>query len=141
MEFIVDGRKALADTGSSAEGPPSIVHSWRNASAMEVRLIAKIQPAARFEQLMRTLMGLMRDGKLPPKRMALFRLVVAKEFDDVIRLAPHPVGLRLLFALAAPLNRSHRGSNGFYRLRHPGYSRSRIVLSRSSDRYEVTASL
>jgi quercetin dioxygenase-like cupin family protein len=120
----LDGTTSIAEVGSTIEIPPGLVHRWWNAGIYEARVRMEIQPAARFEHLMRNLIGLAQDGQTDPMGMPnLLQLaVLAADFNDVIRF-PNPSRFVRgpLFAMLAPIARwmGYSGSYSTYLTRRP----------------------
>jgi quercetin dioxygenase-like cupin family protein len=87
----LNGTISIAELGSTIEIPPGQAHRWWNAGIYEARLTMDIRPAARFDDLLRNLIGLAQDGKTDPTGMPnLLQLAaLAKDFNDVIRF-PKP---------------------------------------------------
>ncbi len=122
--FTINGQKAIAEPGHSLDVPAGVVHDWWNAGAEEAHVVVEIQPAARFEAMIRNLFGLAQDGKTNAKGMpSLLQLVLlAREFEDVIQFTRPPRAVqRALFGLLAPLARlrGYRGSYPEYQTRPP----------------------
>lgn len=122
--FTINGQKAIAEPGRSVDVPAGVVHDWWNAGDEEAHVVVEIQPAARFEAMIRNFFGLAQDGKTNAKGMpSLLQLVLlAREFDDVIQFTWPPSAVqRILLGLLAPLAHLHgyRGSYPEYQLRPP----------------------
>lgn len=120
----IDGRRSIAGPGDSIHFPPGVAHDWWNAGDGEAHLVMKIQPAARFEEMLRNLLGLAQDGRTTPqgKPRLLQRVLLAREFEDVIRFTrPHRLIQAVLFSLLAPVARlrGYRGSYPEYVERRP----------------------
>jgi len=122
--LMLDGRRAILEPGTVRVVAPGVVHDWWNAGEDEATVRVVIEPGARFETMILNLFGLAQDGRTDGKGMPpLLQLVLlAQEFDDVIRFARPPRLLqRVLFPLLAPLARwrGYRGSYAEYLTRLP----------------------
>jgi hypothetical protein len=122
--LALNGVISIAEVGSTIEIPPGQAHRWWNAGIYEAQVRMDIRPAARFEDLMRNLIGLAQDGKTDTTGMPnLFQLaLLAREFKDVIRfLKPSKFAQKVLFPLLVPLARSlgYKGSYSMYLSRPP----------------------
>jgi mannose-6-phosphate isomerase-like protein (cupin superfamily) len=102
--------------GIRIEVPPGTSHDWWNAGDETAWVIVEASPGQRFETLTRNLFFLAADDKTDHTgRPGLLQTaLLAREFDDTMRLAspPHAVQ-RILFAALAPLAR-WRGYRGSY---------------------------
>ena len=133
----IDGRRSIAGPGESVHIPPGVAHDWWNAGEEEAHLVVEIQPAARFEEMLRNLLGLAQDGRTDARGMPglLQRSLLAREFDDVIRFTkPHRRIQTVLFKLLAPIARlrGYRGSYPEYLERKPLIRLSEETLRASS---------
>lgn len=135
--FSLDGRRSVAEPGESVHIPPGVAHDWWNAGDEEARLLVEIQPAARFEALIRNLFGLAQDGRTDARGMPslLQRSLLAREFADVTRFTkPHRLVQAVLFGLLAPIARlrGYRGSYPEYLERKPLIRLSEETLQAST---------
>jgi quercetin dioxygenase-like cupin family protein len=108
IAFIRGDEKGVVHPGGEADIPPGSPHGWWNIGTQDARVIVEVRPAARFEQLSRTVFGLVREGKTNPKGMPnpLQAAVLAQEFGDVIVFTSPPAWVqRILYGLLAPLGR------------------------------------
>jgi hypothetical protein len=101
-----------------------IIHDWRNLGSEEAKVALEIEPAARFEEVIRNFFGLAQDGKTSARGMPrLLQLVLlAPEFDDVVQFTRPPrMVQRALFGLLAPFAdlAGYRGSYPEYLSRPP----------------------
>jgi quercetin dioxygenase-like cupin family protein len=124
IDFSIDGRRFIAGPGESVHIPPGVAHDWWNTSDEEAHLVLEIQPAGRFEEMIRNLFGLAQDGRTDARGMPhLLQLaLLAREFDDVVRFTKPPRLIQgLLFALLSPIARlrGYRGSYPEYLERKP----------------------
>lgn len=120
----INGERSVAEPGRKLHVPRGTAHEWWNAGDEEVHILLEIIPAARYELLLRNLIGLAQDGKTDHRGVpSLLRLaLLAREFDDVAQLARPPrLVQKALFALLAPIARlkGYRGSYPEYETRAP----------------------
>ena len=95
-----------------------------NAGQEEALVRVEMQPAARFEAMIRNAFFLAQDGKVNKRGVPnLLQLAVfAREFADVMQLTRPPLIVqRVLFGMLAPLARllGYRGSYPEYMTRGP----------------------
>ena len=112
----LDGVESQAEAGTRVVVPPGTAHDWWNAGDGTAWVILEFDPGRRFEQMIRNLFGLARDGHTDKKgRPSLLQAaLLAREFDDTIRFTSPPRAIqRPLFAALAPLARL-RGLRGSY---------------------------
>ncbi len=122
--IAIDGRRTIAEPGQTLHAPRGTAHDWWNAGDEEAHILVEITPAARFELMIRNLFCLAQDGKTDKKgKPKLLQLaLIAREFDDVVRLTRPPRLLqKVLFAILAPIARlkGYRGSYPHYVTREP----------------------
>lgn len=122
--IAIDGRKTIAEPGQTLHVPRGTAHDWWNAGDEEAHILVEITPAARFELMIRNLFCLAQDGKTDKKgKPKLLQLaLIAREFDDVVRLTRPPRLLqKVLFGILAPIARlkGYRGSYPHYVTREP----------------------
>ena len=104
--------------------PAGVAHDWWNAGEEEARIVVEVAPGARFEEMIKNLYGLARDGKTNAKgRPGLLQAsLFAREFEDVLRFTkPTRTVQRVLFAVLAPIARllGYMGSYPEYLERGP----------------------
>ena len=124
LGYRLEGRGGVAGPGQHLHVPHGTAHDWWNAGEEEARVLVEISPAARFEEMIKTLLGLAQDGKTDAKGRPrlLHAALFAKEFGDVIRLTKPPRSVqRLLFGALAPVARllGYKGSYPEYLRRPP----------------------
>jgi quercetin dioxygenase-like cupin family protein len=122
LGYRLDGREGVAVPKERLHVPSGTVHDWWNAGDEEAQVLVKISPASRFEEMIRNAFGLAQDGKTDAKgRPRLLQAaLLAREFDDVIRLTKPPrLVQELLFGSLAPIARllGYRGSYPDYMMR------------------------
>src|SRR5438552_14040394 len=122
--FRLAGQASIAEPEVELIAPPGTPHDWWNAGQEEALVRVEMQPAARFEVMIRNAFGLAQDEKVNKRGMPkLLQLAVfAREFADVIQFTRPPrVVQGILFGLLAPLARmvGYRGSYPDYLTREP----------------------
>lgn len=116
----VGGKELILTPGQSAIGPPRVPHAWWNPSDEErVRFVAGIRPGLEVEEMLETVLGLMREGKSigPIPRNPLQLAVLANEIGSWLVMTP--VG-QVLFAPVSWL--AFVGRMIGYEARYPKYS-------------------
>ncbi|HEX3129916.1 MAG TPA: cupin domain-containing protein [Thermoanaerobaculia bacterium] len=134
---LIDGRQSIAGPGDSIHFPPGIPHDWWNAGEEEAHLVLEIQPAARFEEMLRNLLGLAQDGRTNARGTPglLQCALLAREFDDVLHFTkPHRLIQTVLFRILAPIARL-RGYRGSY----PEYVERRPLIRLSEETLRASA--
>jgi len=102
------GREDVALPGARLTVPAGVTHDWWNAGEEEAHVIVEVHPGDRFEQMIRHFFFLAQDGRtnakgMPPPWVAV---LLAKEFDDTIRLTHPPRWVQVLAAaVLAPVAR------------------------------------
>ena len=71
LTLDVAGRVVKLGPGETATVPPRVAHTFRNQGDEAVEAILEVRPAAHFEDHLRTLYGLTRDGRMDPINFAL----------------------------------------------------------------------
>ena len=71
LTLEVAGRLVRLGPGESATVPPGVAHTFRNDGNEAVEATNTVHPAAHFEEHLRALYGLMRDGRMDPINFAL----------------------------------------------------------------------
>lgn len=110
------GHTSTVRPGTRIEVPPGTPHDWWNAGHATAWVIVETSPSHQFERMTRNLFFLAADGKTDDTgRPGLLQTaLLAREFDDTIRLTSPPRAVqRVLFAALAPLAR-WRGYRGSY---------------------------
>jgi quercetin dioxygenase-like cupin family protein len=89
VALFIAGKTSIAEIGSTVDIPPGVLHRWWNAGIYEARLTLDVEPAARFEEYLRNLLGLAQDGKTDASGTPhlLQGAVLAQDFADVIHFA------------------------------------------------------
>ena len=122
--LAIGRKKSVATPGQTLDVPPGIVHDWWNLGLEEAKVAVEIEPATRFEEMIRNLFGLAQDGKTNTKGVPrLLQLaLLAREFDDVIQFTRPPRVVQwALFGALAPFARlaGYRASYPEYLSRPP----------------------
>jgi quercetin dioxygenase-like cupin family protein len=108
IAFIRGEERGVVRAGGQAVIPRGVPHGWWNTGTQDARVIVEVRPAARFEELSRTVFGLVREGKTNAQGIPnpLQAAVLAQEFGDVIEFASPPRWIqRILYGILAPLGR------------------------------------
>ena len=117
--FLLDGERSVGGPGTKVEIPVGAVHDWWNAGQGKARVIVTVDPVGRFDEMIKTLYGLARDGKTNDKGMPnLLQLAVfAKEFRPEMELTRPPRAVQaLLFGILSPIGKALG-----YRATYPEY--------------------
>lgn len=116
--------------GDAAEVPPGTVHDWWQVGPEEAQVVVEVDPGARFVEMVGTIFGLARDGKVDKKGVPrpLQLAVTASAYRDTMVIAsPPPAVQRVVFAVLAPIGRA-LGRRPFYE----GYLHSDVVVEPDS---------
>jgi len=117
--FLIDGQERTLGPGETATVPADAVHDWWQVGEVEAQALVEVSPGRRFIEIVGTLFGLARDGKVNPEGMPgpLQLAVMGHEYRDVIGFTePPPVVQRIVTPPLAALGRM-RGYKPF----HPEY--------------------
>ncbi len=93
VTFMLDGREVLLEAGDHAVVEPNVVHDWWQVGEEPALVVAEVSPGVRFAEMISSLFGLARAGKLSakglpsPPQLALF----GTEYDDVIVFESPPL--------------------------------------------------
>lgn len=102
--FMIDGRERVLATGDSARVSPGVRHDWWQVGAETAEVVVEVAPGDRFVEMVGTLFGLARDGKVNPQGLpSLLQLAVtANAYRDVMIISSPPPWLQrpLYFVLA-----------------------------------------
>lgn len=105
--LIGDGERVLGP-GEGAVVPPGTVHDWWQVGEDEAQVIVEVSPGIRFVEMVGSLFGLARDGKVNPEGMPdpLQLAVMAREYRETIAFTkPPPIVQRLTIPPLALLGR------------------------------------
>ena len=99
--FIVGDRELVLGPGEHATVPPRTVHDWWEVGDEVAEVIVEVTPGVRFDEMVGSMFGLARDGKVSPEGMPdpLQLAVMGSEYGDVIQFMSPP---RLLQKLTIP---------------------------------------
>jgi mannose-6-phosphate isomerase-like protein (cupin superfamily) len=106
--FLIDEEERVLGAGEAAEVPAGTLHDWWQVGEREAQVIVEVDPGARFVEMVGTMFGLARDGKVDSKGLPhpLQLAVTASAYRDVMVIAsPPPWVQSLLFGALAPLGR------------------------------------
>lgn len=113
--FLIGEEERVLGPGEAAEVPAGTLHDWWQVGSEEARVIVEVDPGERFVEMVGTMFGLARDGKVNAQGLPhpLQLAVTASAYRDVMVIAsPPPWVQRLVFAVLAPVGRltGHRPS-------------------------------
>jgi mannose-6-phosphate isomerase-like protein (cupin superfamily) len=107
--FLIDGHERVLGAGEGAEVAPGVRHDWWQIGPDEAQVVVEVDPGDRFVEMVGTLFGLARDGKVGSRRLPgpLQLAVTARAYRDVMVIAspPEPVQ-RVVFGVLGPLGRA-----------------------------------
>jgi quercetin dioxygenase-like cupin family protein len=106
--FAIEGRQRILSPGEQTEIPKGIRHDWWQVGDEPAEVVVDMQPGDRFIDMLVTLFGLVREGKVNRRGLPhLLQLaVVAQTYRDAAVLAsPPPWAQRLVFGMLAPIGR------------------------------------
>ena len=108
MGFLIGKEEHLLDSGAEAEVPPHTLHDWWEVGDEDARVMVEVNPGDRFVEMVGTMFGLARDGKVNERGIPhLLQLAVtARAYRDVMVIAsPPPVVQRVMLGALAPIGR------------------------------------
>lgn len=90
--FIVGDRETVLGPGDHATVPPGTVHDWWQVGDEVAEVIVQVDPGVRFVEMVGSMFGLARDGKVSPEGMPdpLQLAVMGAEYGDVIVFTSPP---------------------------------------------------
>ena len=104
VAFLIDGQERVLASGDSARIPPGVRHDWWQVGAETAEVVVEVAPGDRFVEMVGTMFGLARDGKVNRRGMpSLLQLAVsASAYRDVIVFTSPPPWLQrpVFFVLA-----------------------------------------
>jgi mannose-6-phosphate isomerase-like protein (cupin superfamily) len=106
--FLIGAEERVLGPGEAAEVPAGTLHDWWQVGDEEAQVIVEVDPGDRFVEMVGTLFGLARDGRIDAKGLPhpLQLAVTASAYRDVMVIAsPPPWVQRLLFGVLAPIGR------------------------------------
>ena len=106
--FQLDGREVVLGAGEHATVEPGVVHDWWQVGDQTAEVVVEVSPGRRFTEMLGSMFGLARDGRVSSKGMPspLQLAATAAEYGDVIVVeSPPRIVQRLTFPLLAPIAR------------------------------------
>jgi quercetin dioxygenase-like cupin family protein len=106
--FLIGEETRTLGPGESAEVPPGVVHDWWQEGDDGALVVVEVDPGERFKEMVGTMFGLARDGKVDAKGMPkpLQLAVTAAAYQDVMVVTAPPAWVQpLMFGLLAPIGR------------------------------------
>ena len=90
--FLLDDRKRTLRAGEGASVRAGVVHDWWQVGDTEAQVIVEVIPGVRFAEMVGSMFGLARDGKVSSKGLPdpLQLAVMGHEYGDVIRFTKPP---------------------------------------------------
>lgn len=107
LTLAIGNRTVLLGPGESETVPPGVAHTFRNDGDDAVETIGEVRPADHFEEHLRALFGLSRDGRMDPINFAL----AARLGESAPAGPPVPIARALVGILAWVGNRLGRDGN------------------------------
>ena len=107
--FLIDGREAVLSAGESATVPPGTVHDWWQVGEAEAQVLVEVDPGLRFLEMVSTIFGLARDGKVNDEGLPdpLQLAVIGNEFAEVVTFTtPPPLVQKVMIPPLAALGRA-----------------------------------
>lgn len=96
LRVEIGGRTIIVGRGETAIVPAGTAHTFRNDGDEAVELLSEARPAAHFEEGLRALYGLSRDGRMDPINFAL----AARLGESLPAGPPRPVAYTIVSILA-----------------------------------------
>ena len=106
--FLIGEDQSELGPGDAAEVQPNTLHDWWQVGEDEAQVIVEVNPGDRFVEMVGTMFGLARDGKVNKRGIPhLLQLAVtARGYRDVMVIAsPPPWVQRLMLGALAPIGR------------------------------------
>ena len=90
--FLIGDRKRTLRAGEGASVRAGIVHDWWQVGDTQAQVIVEVIPGVRFGEMVGSMFGLARDGKVNSKGLPdpLQLAVMGHEYGDVIRFTKPP---------------------------------------------------
>src|SRR4051812_38580804 len=84
--FLVGDRETVLGPGEHATVPSGTVHDWWQVGDEPADVVVEVNPGVRFVEMVGSMFGLARDGKVSPEGMPdpLQLAVMGNEYSDVI---------------------------------------------------------
>ncbi len=106
--FLVGEREMVLGPGEHATVPPQVRHDWWQVGDEVAEVLVEVVPGRRFTEMVGTMFGLARDGKVSPKGMPdpLQLAVMGHEYGDVVVFTkPPPIVQKLTVPPLAMIGR------------------------------------
>ncbi len=116
VNFTIDGEEHRLGPGERAEVPPHALHDWWQVGPEPAEVLVEVTPGERFVEMVGSMYGLARDGKVDGKGMPrpLQLAVSARAYRDVIEFTkPPPLLQAIVLGPLAALGRA-RGLRPHY---------------------------
>jgi mannose-6-phosphate isomerase-like protein (cupin superfamily) len=96
--FLIDGRERMLGPGEGARVGPGVVHDWWQVGDEEAQALVEVSPGVRFVEIVGTMFGLARDGKVNAKGMPgpLQLAVMGHEYRDTLVFTRPPRAIQKL---------------------------------------------
>ena len=114
--FLIGDRTRTLRAGEGASVRAGVVHDWWQVGDAEAQVIVEVIPGVRFAEMVGSMFGLARDGKVNSKGLPdpLQLAVMGHEYGDVIRFTrPPAIVQKLTIGPLAALGR-RRGRKPMY---------------------------
>ena len=92
VAFLLDGQEVVLGPGEGATVEPGTVHDWWQVGKEEAQALVEVVPGVGFVEMVGSMFGLARDGKVSPEGMPdPFQLaVMGREYRDVVAFTSPP---------------------------------------------------
>lgn len=107
--FLLGDRETTLGPGEEAEVPAGTLHDWWQVGEEPAEVVVEVAPGDRFTEMVATLFGLARDGKVDSRGLPhpLQLAVTVHAYRDVMVLASPPAWVQnLAFGVLAPIGRA-----------------------------------
>ncbi len=107
--FLLGDREETLGAGGEAEVPAGTLHDWWQVGEEPAEVVVEVDPGDRFVEMVGTLFGLARDGKVDSRGLPhpLQLAVTVHAYRDVMVLASPPVWVQsVAFGILAPIGRA-----------------------------------
>ncbi len=114
--FYLDGEETILGPGEHATVKRNVVHDWWQVGDEPAEALVEVAPGVRFLEMVGTLFGLSRDGKVNAKGMPdpLQLAAMAHEYSDTVVFTKPPAAVRkTVIPLLAAVGRA-RGRRPMY---------------------------
>lgn len=94
--FLIDGKETTLGPGGSATVARNVIHDWWQVGDEEAEAIVEVSPGLRFMEMVASLFGLARDGKVNAEGMPdpLQLAVMGHEYRDTVVFTKPPAIVR-----------------------------------------------